>query len=162
MGNVWRGVRAAERPIAQNESGWSWEYNSSYLNATVYLNEANGNLRLVIQDHYRSTGINKEDNITIKEDVSLGNVAKPALAKAISLLKKHSYSRSSASWGFSKRWESLDDNGKELPLGVIIAKYASRAPAALSNTDKIRLIQDRIKNLSPKDYDKVMRFLGIN
>jgi hypothetical protein len=104
--------------LGNNESYWSWEYDSTSVLAEVLLNESNGSLILKITKTHSKTGIgagNRTEQVAFE---SIGNINKPDLVKARSLLKKHALSRSSASKGFSIHWK--DEEGNKMTLSELI------------------------------------------
>ena len=107
--------------IANNNSYWSWEYDSIKIDAKILFDKDTNDLYLDIKKTQTKTGIGSVKNTIKLEFLNIGNIYKPNLGIVRTLLKKHSLNSSVSSSTFSRFWEDIE--GNKLSLSDLIKLY---------------------------------------
>lgn len=141
--------------IASNEAIYQWEY--KYISRTANLYEKNGTLRLQIVEFSEDSGLRPSSRTEILKEVPVGTLAKPDLRVVVTLLKNYNFERTAASRGFKRLW--FDSHGKEDSLGNIIKAYKAAAPSTQMDDKKRAVIQEKLKNLSGAELDRILKLL---
>jgi hypothetical protein len=96
--------------IANNESYYSWDYDSYHAIAKILLDESDNSLYLKITDVHVKTGLGAGKTQKQGEFIKIGYIYKADLATVRLLLKKHQYDQRK----FSRFWE--DEEGNKMSL----------------------------------------------
>ena len=112
-----------EELLATNDSFWSWEDDSNYRNAYLFIKEDDGNLRLVVVETHTKYGLGAGTRTAILLDESVGTILKPDTTKIVSILAKHSHQKSTAGRGFKRLWTNPKTNQRESLKDIIKQRF---------------------------------------
>jgi len=151
---VARSMAAGEKVLATNHSFWSWEYDRSDVEATVYVSDL-GALRLEVVETQTKTGLGAGVRKAVKEDVPLGTLERPRLGMVPSLLKRHGHARSRAGSPFQRTWVTMDKD--KMTLAAIVEREWERrivsSPVADFQKRKEELI-NFVRSMKPDEVEK--------
>lgn len=144
-------------PIATNEINWSWEYDSTHIEATVFFDPTGSNeLFLSIKRVHTKHGIGRDQFTTdLVSYEPIGTIDNPDLRKVQTLLTKYKYSDSPTSaggGGFKRQW--TDMTGDSMSLGKIITNSRYLKMTNLKN----RLAKKHTPKTEPMKGINIMKY----
>lgn len=149
---VAKGLAAGEKALATNHSFWSWEYDRSDVEATVYVNDT-GYLRLEIVETDTKTGLGAGVRKVVKEDIGLGTLERPRFGMVPSLLKKHGHERSRAGYPFQRIWTTPQKEKLQL-AEIVMRELTSREQVVSDPQSRKQELMDFVRSMTPEEVEK--------
>jgi len=157
-------------PVASNTANYSWEYNSWSSYAFLYMHKKTGDLTLKIIKTWTRNGLGRgKTDVSVADNVKVGNIKKPELGEILSILTKNGGPNTK----FKRDSWIMFDDSNEMPLSVILKNSKFQRIAKIEDMykddkvetpnvepNKLELIRKNLSKLSDIEIEELFKKLS--